>query len=376
MGNINNPVTKELICGKSDLKDHSYDLKNNEAYYVNNKDYDNSKPIRSLHNYIKSVLIHEVCSSVEFKDSLSVVDLSCGRGGDNGKYLSSDNKLEFYLGLDLSSNVNEAASRYYYDTHFREKYKEKPKALFLQYDTSKSILNKEGCLSKDCDTYLDILLGSDKTYTKEMKSIHKKYNGLLKDRFNVVSSQFTLHYYFKDEETLRGYLQNLSDMCQKDGYFIGTCYDGMKLFQIFKDLDSEHISMDDDSGVKVYDIEKKYDIESFDFDKDDMTNMLGNKIDVYMSSIGQYIEEYLVNFEFFIHMMNEYGFTLQNPKSKKNTFIKGPIGNFDDIIDNLDSIKDDKSFKKYYREALEVGRDGGYRTLSGLNNWFIFKKTN
>ena len=40
-------------------------------------------------------------------------------------------------------------------------------------------------------------------------------------------------------------------MCQKDGYFIGTCYDGMKLFQIFKDLDSEHISMDDDSGVKV-----------------------------------------------------------------------------------------------------------------------------
>ena len=75
-----------------------------------------------------------------------------------------------------------------------------------------------------------------------------------------------------------------------------------------------------------------------------MTNMLGNKIDVYMSSIGQYIEEYLVNFEFFIHMMNEYGFTLQNPKSS-NTFIKGPIGNFDDIIDNLDSIKDDKSFK-------------------------------
>ena len=57
-GTINNPVTKELICGKSDLKDHSYDLKNNEAYYVNKKDYDNSKPIRSLHNYIKSVLIH------------------------------------------------------------------------------------------------------------------------------------------------------------------------------------------------------------------------------------------------------------------------------------------------------------------------------
>lgn len=373
---INNPVTKELICGKSDLKDHSYEETKNEAYYVNNKDYDNSKPIRSLHNYIKSVLIHEVCSSTEFKDSLSVADLSCGRGGDNSKYLAADNKLKFYLGLDISSNVNEAASRYYYDTRFREKYKEKPKALFLQYDTSKSILNKEGCLGENCETYLDILLGSDKTYSKEMKMIHKKYNGLLKNRFNVISSQFTLHYYFKDEETLRGYLQNLSDMCQKDGYFIGTCYDGMKLFKKFEEQASEHISMEDEGGITVYDIEKKYDTESFEFNKDNMTNMLGNKINVYMSSIGQYIEEYLVNFEFFIHMMKEYGFTLQSPKMKKNTFIKGPIGNFDDVIDSLDSVKEDKSFKKHYRESLEVTKNSDYRTLSGLNNWFIFKKTN
>ena len=41
------------------------------------------------------------------------------------------------LGLDISSNINEAAQRYYYMNHV------KPKALFLQYDTSKSIINKE-----------------------------------------------------------------------------------------------------------------------------------------------------------------------------------------------------------------------------------------
>ena len=375
---IQNPVTKDLIMGKLDLKDHPYEEEGSEAYYVNNKDYDNSKPIRSLHNYIKSVLIHNVCSSPEFKDSITIADLSCGRGGDNGKYLAVDNNVEFLLGLDLSSNVNEAASRYYYDTHFRDKYKEKPKALFLQYDTSKSILNKEGCLGDTCETYLDILLGSDKTYNKDMKQIHKKYNGLLRNKFNVVSSQFTLHYYFKDEETLRGYLQNLSDMCQKDGYFIGTCYDGMKLFQTFKDQESDHITMEDDAGVTVYDIHKKFDGSdgSFDFNKDDISNMFGNKIDVYMSSIGQYIEEYLVNFEFLIHLMEEYGFTLQNPKMKKNSFIKGPIGNFEEIIDNLDTVKEDKSFKKHYRDSLEVSRVAGYRKLSGLNNWFIFKKTN
>lgn len=375
---IQNPVTKDLISGKSDLNDYLIDdLDKNEAYYVNKSDYDNSKPLRSLHNYIKSLLIQEVCSSPEFKDGLSVIDMSCGRGGDNGKYLSSENNLEFLLGLDISSNVSEAASRYYYDTHFREKYKQKPKAMFLQYDTSKSILNKEGCLGKDCDKYMDILLGSDKPQSKDMKDIHKKYNGLLKSKFNIVSSQFTLHYYFKDEETLRGYLQNLSDMCHKDGYFIGTCYDGMKLYQTFMNQESEHISMDDDMGIKVYDIHKKYDIESFDYDKDNLSNMFGNTVDVYMSSIGQYIEEYLVNFEFFIDIMKEYGFTLQEPNSlkKKNTFLKGPIGNFDDIIDNLDSVREDKSFKKHYRDSLEVARIKEYKRLSGLNNWFIFKKT-
>jgi len=373
---IQNPVTKDLISGKDDLNNHLIeDLNDNKAYYVNKSDYDNSKPLRSLHNYIKSLLIHEVCSVSEFKGGLSVIDMSCGRGGDNGKYLSSENKLEFLLGLDISSNVSEAASRYYYDTQFRDKYKNKPKALFLQYDTSKSILNKEGCLGKDCDKYLDILLGSDKPQSKDMIQIHKIYNGLLKHKFNVVSSQFTLHYYFKDEQTLRGYLQNLSDVCHKDGYFIGTCYDGMKLYKTFMNQESEHISMDDDMGIKVYDIHKKYDIESFDYDKDNLSNMFGNVVDVYMSSIGQYIEEYLVNFEFFIDIMDEYGFTLQSPKFKKKTFINGPIGNFDDIIDNLDSVKDDKSFKKYYRDAMEVMKIKEYKILSGLNNWFIFKKT-
>ena len=36
--------------------------------------------------------------------------------------------------------------------------------------------------------------------------------------------------------------------------------------------------------------------------------MYGNEINVYINSIGQEITDYLVNFEFFIHIMGEYGF--------------------------------------------------------------------
>ena len=56
----------------------------------------------------------------KFKDGLSVIDMSCGRGGDNGKYLSSENNLEFLLEIDISSNVSGTASRYYYDVHILE----------------------------------------------------------------------------------------------------------------------------------------------------------------------------------------------------------------------------------------------------------------
>ena len=42
---IQNPVTKDLIIGKSNLNDYLIDdLDKNEAYYVNKSDYDNSKP--------------------------------------------------------------------------------------------------------------------------------------------------------------------------------------------------------------------------------------------------------------------------------------------------------------------------------------------
>ena len=42
--------------------------------------------------------------------------------------------------------------------------------------------------------------------------------------------------------------------------------------------------------------------------------MFGNKINVYMDSIGQFITEYLVNFDFFIDTMKKNGFQLINPE--------------------------------------------------------------
>ena len=379
---ITEPVTTDMICGNDIIVDYPSTI-DDDLYYQNNT-IKNSIPIRDLHNYIKNKLITRILSSKQLHKQLNVVDLSCGRGGDNMKYTKHEN-IKFYLGLDISSNVNEAAQRYYHQ------YGKKPVATFLQYDTSKDIKTNEGCLGdKDlCKTMLNAILGKEKSFHKQYKDIHSKYVGIGKDKFDVISSQFSLHYYFKDEETLRGLCRNLKYLCAEGGYFIGTCYDGMKVFKTFEQSGGTNLFMNDKNGNLIYDIQKKYTITDFKYDKTATENMFGKEIDVYMSSIGKYITEYLVNFEYFIEIMKEYGFTLNLPtytktyytdkkgiKYEEYNLIQSPIESFDSVIKNIDELieVDNHMINNHYSELSLIQKEETYTLLSGLNNWFAFQR--
>ena len=350
-----------------------------QQYYVDTYESEDV-PIRDLHNYIKGKLISRVGSS-RHKGGMTIADLSCGRGGDIKKYLSIKNKVEFILGLDVSSNINEAAQRYHYLS------KPKPKALFLQYDTSKSIMSKEGCLgdTEICETMIDIIMNKSQSVSREYKDIQKEYAGIAKQGFDLVSSQFSLHYYFKNEETLRGFCENLRDICSSGGYFIGTCYDGMEVFKMFQDSSKESVEMKDEFGSLIYQIKKLYDTPVFDYERGTlgkegvMDSMLGKEIEVFMSSIGQPIIEYLVHFPFFIDLMAEYGFEPAIPEFTKGEFnmIKHPIQSFNSIIANLDIIRDrdDQFIRKIKKTELYKVKPGSeYALLSGLNTTLLSKK--
>lgn len=362
---IINPVSNSMISGEEELLIE--DVVEGNKYYVSDNESDNSTPIRHLHNFIKTLLIEDVLNSVG-KD-IKILDTSCGRGGDNQKYLRANkNNVKFILGLDISDNVREAANRYYHESLKRKL----PLGIFLQFDTSKNIKNVDGCMDNTCEDYLNILLGRKDKYNKQYENLYKKYNSIAKEGFDVVSSQFSFHYYFKDEKTLRGYLQNLKELTNKGGYFMGTCYDGMKLFKTFEK--EKNIQGRDDKGILIYDIIKNYKISDFDYKKEDISNMFGQDITVYMSSIGQYITEYLVNFEFVIEIMKEYDFVPYYPDKASN--MNNPIGNFEEIMDNVENLLEEreKDIQKAYSYAKIVNKEQKYRTLSGLNNWFIFKK--
>ena len=371
---INEPITTEMIQGNLNLKDYETVVPTSQEYYVETSG-SNDKPIRDLHNYIKSKLISRIGSSPSLQGKLMIADLSCGRGGDLKKYLSIQNNIEFILALDISSNINEASQRYYYTSD------PKPKALFLQYDTSKSILRREGCLgnSEQCGVLLQMILDRSYSLPNEYNTIQKGYSGIATHGFDIVSSQFSLHYYFKNEETLRGFCENVRDLCSSGGYFIGTCYDGMRVYSAFKQTGLDTLEMKGDYDDIIYQIKKRYDIPIFDYDPEQRDKMYGHEIEVYMASIGQPIVEYLVNFEFFIDMMKEYGFEVATLPDKSREFnpIKESIYPFEAIINQTDDIRenDDKFVKRTNNTSLySVKNNPGYRQLSSLNNLFIFQK--
>ena len=104
--------------------------------------------------------------------------------------------------------------------------------------------------------------------------------------------------------------------------------------------------------------------------------MLGNKIDVFMDSIGYTIPEYLVNFNYVIQMLKSYDFELITDLSilsppKQNVITKS-IGNFKDIIDNLNNYyKYDKDLNDNIMEILEKPE---LIKLSSYYKYFIFQK--
>lgn len=161
-----------------------------------------------------------------------------------------------------------------------------------------------------------------------------------KHGFDVTSIQFAVHYMFSNLTSLTEFLKNVTECTALNGYFVGTCYDGERLFEMLKEKKVLNFTKD---GKMACTITKNY----TQINHADNGSCVGYKISVLQESIGKEIEEYLVFFSYFTKLMEEYGFKLIELKP----------------------------FQTYYGE-LGTGRDmsPGEQQLSFLNNSFTFQK--
>ena len=146
--------------------------------------------------------------------------------------------------------------------------------------------------------------------------------------------------------------------------------------------------MYDDHENRVFSIKKDYEIDNFDYDKTNIKSLLGQKINVEMSSIGQSITEYMVNFDLLKDMMKLYKFrpvkldlrgVFNGIFNKDEYSLEDGIGSFETIIENLNKLSSKDTLLKSggpYHKSLDINKKENekLKVLSSLNNWFVFEK--
>ena len=348
---IKDPVTfEENLCEGDKVKD-SVDNKN--VYYTNQSRSSDSKARRDYHNYMKNTLITSAVSELRSETNRStkgnykeikLIDYGVGKGGDLQKWIEND--ISFVYGIDYSeSNLedsNDGACARYLKRKKDNKNKNKLPlvCMFAVGDCSKSIENGEAfkslcddnktkyttkniCISELVNNSIFGSNGLKESVIPDiLKGIKRIYGKCQRedDRFDRGSCQFAMHYYFKDESTVDNFIDNLKYTIKVGGYFIGTCFDGKKVWDL---LLKENSIGDVDESNNIYEgnnisyvgdnttLSMNLNSEGYTirkakelFEKE----IGGIPLEVTDTGFSKQIE-FLVNFELFDKKMKDNGFT-------------------------------------------------------------------
>ena len=290
-------------------------IPNDNLYYSsdNNKS-SNMKSVYRFHNLVKKALIHSNCSKGN-----SLLDLACGELGDLYKYISGE--LSFVVGIDNNKNnlINTkkgATTRIIelQNKNIRENVEDDlMNNIFVIWgDCGKNIASSEAGIDSLNKFYIDMLWGNiiDRKHIERLGSPKiKAIRGKCREKFDIISCQFAMHYFFKNKTLLDTFLNNITDNLKVGGKFIATCFDGRKIFKMLKSNNSEERK--DDNDKLLWKITKKYKQKKFiDTDK-----CLGMPIDVYIETFNDTFEEYLVNIDYLKTILEPYGLEITNIKS-------------------------------------------------------------
>ena len=248
----------------------------------------------------------------------SLLDIGVGKGGDIPKWREA--RLKFVFGIDKSEdnikNKYDGACRRYLNIKQRHA------------DSSLQCLFLVG----DCRKNLSDLL------------VTAAPRVLVPSKFEIISLQFCIHYFFTDSESIWGLLENINDLCKPGGYVIGTCFDGKKLFQLLEAGEIERYNRDE----LLLRVTKQYTHSKFPADR----TSLGYEIGVFQPSINTSIPECLVHLDFLERLLGALGFS----RPEQTEGLGESTG----------------SFEVFYEGSTLTEAE---KEVSFLNSYFVFQKT-
>jgi len=359
------PVTEDLITGK--VKIDKKNIIEDDVYYYRNTTRDKfaSKPMLDFHNYyIKNQVLFQ-----RFKGKKSLFDVSCGKGGDIPKWIEIG--LNKVLGVDISNDniENPVDGAYARLINFNKKsnssitFDRKEKTyIFTTLDSSKRFTEEyfESIEDKDNKLVNQVLWGITNN-----QNLNRYYN-FVNEGFDIVSCQFSIHYFFETENKLDNLIWNIDKHLKNGGYFIGTCINGKTLKSKLLEVNYNESITGKKNDRVLWNIKKLY--------KNDNIINFGDSIEVYMESIGKVFKEYVVNFDILVSKFAKYGIQLLNKNELDKLNLNNSCENFDKSFERLSNIEVNTYNMNFINSIKSMSEDE--KIYSFMNMWFIFIKDN
>ena len=359
---IHYPIEQKMICTGENIPEL---VISEEVYYNRGSEETSTQAMRDFHNlFVKKNLILSVA-----KRGNTLIDYAVGKAGDMSKWTMSH--LKFVFGIDISKDnihnrMDGACARY---LTARKRSNNLFDALFVNGDSRSNIRNGDAFPTEKDKQIAKAVFGMGaKDESLLGKGVYRQY-GVAESGFNVSSCQFALHYFFENKTTFHNFMRNIAECTKIGGYFIGTCYDGKKVFDLLRKKQRGESFTIMKNERKIFEIIKEYDETGFP--DEDMS--LGYAINVYQESINQLFREYLVNFDYLVRIMEDYGFEVLRDDEAKSMSLTHGTGMFEELHKMMEQeIKQRPNRRSDYKSANFMSSEE--KTISFLNRYFIFKK--
>lgn len=193
-------------------------------------------------------------------------------------------------------------------------------------------------------------------------------------KFDIISSQFVLHYMFKDDTTFNNLCDNINKLLKPSGYLIFTTKDGDLIHEEFKKTNGKIESYyTNKEGVK-----KKFMHVLSKYDTKSDINKTGMAIDFFNASFqeeGSSRVEYLISNKFVVEQFKEKcNLELVEAENFQNIYhtFKSFFTETAKYEENIKTREYFNDVKKFYDLTDEVNKASF--ELARLNKLYVFQK--
>jgi predicted NAD-dependent protein-ADP-ribosyltransferase YbiA (DUF1768 family) len=300
--------------------------------------------LRNFHNdYVKrGILLKKT-----LRPNALLCDLAMGKAGDLHKWIAAG--VGGVFGCDIAAaNLNDpedGAYRRLLDKMVALGGRDRvPPMMFLQADATR------------------VLATGDAGVTLEDQSLLRREfgtGGIMAGGADVTSCMFALHYMFRDENAVAGFLTNLADTVKVGGYFVGCGFDGDTVARLLAGEGNTVVGRDNSTDVWM--ITKRYGARVGSVVPPSAAG-LGLAVDVDFISIGETHTEFLVSWAYLQAQLATAGFELLT--GAECTELGLPASS--------------QMFSETWAAAQAAGEtyamSDAVQRFSFLNRWYVFKR--